>query len=180
MITIDVSLLKNQMNIDEEGRLFFVKPVGWDVKGIKGALTRYLTTEYVVFDSNDDIIGTVKYDGKKDQVEIKKGDDIYNTKHRWLEPDEFKYKGKTYQIHEKMSGKLIITHKEKVMAEAEFKTRTVLKDVIKSKSIQKVAARGKWGFTTMKFERYDEELKDILKFVGVGYIIKIMLVLMII
>jgi hypothetical protein len=188
------------MTLYEDGKKYSVRPLGWDKKGIKGAYTRFATTEYIIFDDGN-AISTVKYDGLKQSIIIKKNGKIWKTKHFWFKPDELAYKGRIYQLHEKLSGALIITHDELVVSEGKYwkpidapeadkvehEQLTVHDAYGKSTilTVEKIVdAKGKGGtkrgffMVTVKFFKYQGEITEILKELAVGYCIKILLLLM--
>lgn len=192
MIKIEARIIENVMEIEDEGTKFIARPTGWDEKGLKGAWKRFTTMKYMLFDKDEKTIGNVEYDGKKDEIVIDQGKEVYRTKHLWFKPDEFQYKGELYLLHEKLTGVIVITQRKKVVATGEIKGYYVVPDHLHSwripgkpdendvarkmsKFLERVAAKGKVGFTTVKFFEYDEKLKDVLKFLGTGYCIKMLL-----
>lgn len=192
MITIEARILENVIEIDEDGKKYQAKPKGWNEKGLKGAWKRFVTMDYILFDKDDKIIGTVAYDGKKDEIVILKDRKMYRTEHLWFKPDEFKYMGDTYLLHEKLSGMIVITRRAKVVAKGEITGYSIPSEQLQSWQIpeeedekklrekmseflEKVVAKGKAGFTTVKFMEYDEKIAEMLKFLGTGYCIKMLL-----
>lgn len=194
MIVIEARILQNIIEIDDEGTRYEARPKGWNEKGLKGAWKRFVTTDYILFDKDENILGSVFYDGKKDEIAILKEKKILGTKHLWFKPDQFEYKGKLYNLHEKLNGTIVITHREKVVASGEIKGFQVPRENLQTWKIpgegdkgtpkeragvwEKIVAKGKAGFTTVRFIEYEEDLREILKFLGTGYCIKMLLLQM--
>lgn len=150
MISAQAEVLSSSMVLRDQESKFKVRPSGWDREGIGGALERFATTTYEIVADDGKVLSTVRYDGKSDSIIIKKNDEKYETVHHWLKPYEFNYKGKLYHIFETITGKIVIRHKSKVVAE------------------------GKTGVSSMVFESHDEELEGVIRELAVGYCIKSM------
>lgn len=150
MITVIARLLKNDITIDVNGTKYIARPSGWNFKGTYHRLKRLFTLKYEIYDSRENLTAIVVYDDIHDEILIQKGEQKWKTKSAMFSPTEFKYNEHTYMIHEKLTGLIYITCENEIVA------------------------TGICGFKSVKFSKYNDELKDILPELAVGYCIKIL------
>jgi len=142
-----LSVLKNYIIVQENSHEFKARPLGWNEKGLIGALERAFALRYFLF-SNGDMVSEMRYDDINDRFEIQK-----NGATHVINPRSFTHGGRMYRIKSSMAG---IELFEQI------------------NDSQKLVGRARLGFPSysLEFENYPEELKDLIKELSVLYILR--------
>ena len=137
--------------IEFNGEKLTAKPEGWDKTGVEGAVKRYSTTKYELFDTSGIHQSFVEYNGVKDSIIFEKGATTLATTTSWFSPHVFTYNKQEYHIHEKVTGVIMITRGDEIVA------------------------KGKCTFRSVIFQDYPKELEPILPELATGFLIKMVL-----
>ena len=143
--------MSSSFTVIADDLVFDALPFGWDQKGLRGAVERFSTTKYLLFDKNKKHRSTVEYNGKLDSVCIDKDPIHFETETQLFSPHKFTLNGKEYQIVEKVTGVLTI-HRD-----------------------GKLVAKGKCTSKSVIIKEYPEELRPILPEIATGFLIKMVI-----
>lgn len=150
MIRATARVLKNVIEIDVGGETWVARPVPSFSAPIARRLSSLFSTVYEAFRAADggQIHSTVSYHAKKDEILIQMGETKWRTRSSAFGPLTFSYGDRTYEIHEKLTGKFGI-----------FLDRTIV-------------ATGKLGFRSCIMEEYPADLEPFLANLALGYLIR--------
>jgi len=140
-------VLKNFIEVSDKGAEYEARPLGWNEKGLIGALQTLFTLRYFLF-KGEEMLSDLRYDDVHDRFVIKK-----NQNELVLDTSGFTYGGRKYEI----------------------KTTMRELDLIENTDGQsKLVGKGHFGMSSysLELESYPDELGDIIKEVAVLYIVK--------
>ena len=118
---------------------------------MKRMLKSLIAYTYEIIDPDNKRISIVKYRPIKDMIVIEEDYEKIEIKIRLIRPMKIAYKGKDYEMQtKKIHGDITITCEGKVVAE------------------------GRYGVSFVRFTKYEESIKDLLKGISVGLGIRLL------
>jgi hypothetical protein len=140
-------VVKNVISIEEAGRLYEARPLGWNETGLVGMLKRAFTLKYFLY-RNERMLCAMRYDDIHDKFIIEKGGRKISIK-----TDRFTLGNRKYCIKTSMRRVEII--------ETEGREK-------------KVVGRGKFGLSsyTVSFDSYPDKLKGVIKEISALLIVR--------
>jgi hypothetical protein len=146
-LSAKAKILKNLISVEEEGSRFEARPLGWNEKGLVGALQRHFTLKYFLF-KGDEVLSEMRYDDIHDKfVIVKQGQTII------IDSSDFSFGGRKYQMKSSL-------------------TRLEISEKRDGKRI--IVGKAKFGLSSysIEFEKYPEQLKEVIKEFAVLYMVK--------
>lgn len=143
--------MSGSLKLYEDGKQFQVVPIGTGASRMKRILKSLVAYTYEIIDPDNKRISIVKYRPLKDAMVIEKDNEKIETKIHLIRPMKIAYKGKDYEIQtKKISGEITITCEGKIVAE------------------------GRYGISFVRFTKYEESIKGLLKEISVGLGIRLL------
>jgi len=143
--------VSGSLKLHEDGKQFQIVPVGTGASRMKRMLKSLIAYTYEIIGPDNKLISIVKYRPLKDVIVIEEDYEKIEIKIRLTRPMKIAYKGKDYEIQtKKIRGDITITCKGKVVTE------------------------GRYGVSFVRFTKYEESIKDLLKGISVGLGIRLL------
>lgn len=150
MIQATARVLHNVIEVRTSDEQWVCRPVATAQGAITRRLQALFSTTYEVFRSTapQEVYSTVSYHVKKDEILVQIGEQKWHTVSSLFGPMSFDYAGKSYTIHEKLTGKFFIVQEGAAIAEGEL------------------------GFRSCQMRKASTELEPFLANLAVGYLIR--------
>jgi hypothetical protein len=150
MIQVTARVLRNVIELRLDGDRWEARPVGATAPAISKKIAALFSTTYETFRSAepDVVYSTVSYTTKDDEIIIQVGADKWRTRATKFGPLTFEFGGRSYEIHEKLTGKFAI-----------FQGETLV-------------ASGQLGFRSCEVHDYPPQLTEFLGSLALGYLIR--------
>jgi hypothetical protein len=140
-------VLKNFIEVSDIGAEYEARPLGWNEKGLIGALQTLFTLRYFLY-KGEELLSDMRYDDVHDRFVIKK-----NGNELVIDTSSFTYGGRKYEFKTSMRDLEIIEHAD---------------------GQKKHVGKGHFSLSsyTVEMESYPDELGDVMKEIAVLYIVK--------
>jgi hypothetical protein len=150
MIVVTARVLRNIIEVRLDGERWEARPVGSAAPALSKKIAALFSTVYETYRSTepDVVYSTVTYATKNDEIIIQVGAEKWRTRSSKFGPLTFEFGGKSYAIHEKITGKFAILQGEALVAS------------------------GQLGFRSCEVHEYPSELTEFLGSLALGYLIR--------
>jgi hypothetical protein len=150
MIQATARVLRNVIEIQIGERQVMAKPEGAE-GGISKKIAALFATVYHLDVGIEEEVesATVAYHPKKDEIVIMVGEGRWRTESAVFRPVSFSFRGETYHIYEKLTGRFAVVRGE-----------------------EEIVGRGELGFRTLTLSDYPPELERFFALLALGYLIR--------
>lgn len=126
MIQATARILQNVIELKVGEESFLCRPVVTATGPISRRLASLFSTVYETFRADEPatVFSTVSYRPKKDEILVQVGEEKWRTRSSLFGPITFDYAGRTYEVHEKITGRFGISLDGRLVAAGEFGFRS--------------------------------------------------------
>lgn len=150
MIQATARVLHNVIEVRTGSEQWVCRPVATAQGAITRRIQALFSTTYEIFRSTApmEVYSTVSYHVKKDEILVQIAEQKWHTVSSLFGPMLFDYAGKSYTVHEKLTGRFSIVQESTVVAEGEL------------------------GFRSCQMRNAPADLEPFLAHLAVGYLIR--------